>query len=44
MQREISIRVFLGQTTLPLHDVGLSSAIDSTASNYAYAGEKAKKN
>ena len=43
MQREISNRVFLGQTASPLDDVGLSSAIDKTASDYTDAGEKVKK-
>ena len=35
--------MFLGQTTFPLDDVGLSSAIDRTASDYTDAGEKVKK-
>ena len=43
MQREISNRVFLGQTTSPLDDVGLSSALDRTASDYTDAAEKVKK-
>ena len=43
MQREISSRVFLGQTALPLDDVTLSSAIDRTASDYTNAGEKVKR-
>ena len=43
MQREISNRVFLGQTTSPLDDVGLSSALDRTASDYTDTGEKVKK-
>ena len=42
MQREISNRVFLGQTASPLDDVGLSSAIDRTASDFIDAGEKVK--
>ena len=40
MQSEISNRVFLGQTTSPLDDVELSSAIDRTVSDYTDAGEK----
>ena len=40
MQRQIINRVFLEQTTLPLDDVRLSSAIDRTASDYTDAGEK----
>ena len=43
MQREISNRVFLGQTTLPLDDVDLSSTIDRAASDYTDTGEKVKK-
>ena len=35
--------MFLGQTTSPLDDVGLSSTIDRTASDYTDAGEKVKK-
>ena len=35
--------MFLGQTTSPLDDVELSSAIDITASDYTDAGEKVKK-
>ena len=37
MQREISDKVFLGQTVSPFDDLGNSSAIDRTASNYTYA-------
>ena len=37
MQREINNRVFLGQTALPLDDVGLSSAIGGTVSDYTNA-------
>ena len=44
MQREINNRVFLGQTALPLDDVGLSSAIGGTVSDYTNAWEKLKKN
>ena len=40
MQREISNRVFLGQTTSPPDDVELSSAIDRTVSDYTDAGEE----
>ena len=43
MQRQIINRVFLEQTTLPLDDVRLSSAIDRTASDYTDAGEKVRK-
>ena len=43
MQREISNRVFLGQTVSPYEDAGQSSAIDRTASNYNDAKEKIKK-
>ena len=44
MQREISNKVFLGNTVSPLDDIGRSSAIDRTASNYNDAKEKVKKN
>ena len=40
MQRKISNKVFLGQTTSPLDNVGLSSTIEKTASDYTDAGEK----
>ena len=43
MQREISDRVFLGQTVSPYEDAGQSSAIVRTASNYNDAKEKIKK-
>ena len=43
MQREISDRVFLGQTVSPYEDAGRSSAIDRTASNYNEAKENIKK-
>ena len=43
MQREISDKVFLGNTVSPLDDIGRSSAIDRTASNYNDAKEKVKK-
>ena len=35
--------MFLGQTTSPFNDDGLSSAIDRTASDYTDAGEKVEK-
>ena len=44
MQREISDIVFVRQTTSPLDDVGLSSRVDRTASDYPDAGQKVKKN
>ena len=43
MQREISNKIFLGTTVSPFNDVGNSSAIDRTASNYTDAKEKVKK-
>ena len=43
MQTEISDRVFLGQTDSPLDDVGNSSVIDGTASNYSDEKEKVRK-
>ena len=43
MQREMSDRVFLGQTVSPFDDIGNSSAIDRTASNYNDAKEKVRK-
>ena len=43
VQREISDKVFLGNTVSPYNDVGRSSAIDRTASNYNYAKEKVQK-
>ena len=43
MQREISNRVFLGDTISPLNNLGFSSAIDRTASNYDDTGENVKK-
>ena len=39
-QRKISDKVFLGNTVSPYNDVGRSSAIDRTASNYNVAKEK----
>ena len=43
MQREISHKVFLGNTVSPYDDIGKSSAIDRTASNYDDIKEKVKK-
>ena len=43
MQKEISDRVFLGQTVSPYENAGQSSAIDRTASNYDDGKEKIKK-
>ena len=43
MPREISHKVFLGNTASPFNDVGRSSAIDRTASNYNDAREKVQK-
>ena len=43
MQREIGNKVFLGQTVSPFDDIGNSSAIDRTASNYTDAKEKVGK-
>ena len=43
MQREISNKVFLRNTVSPLDDVGRSSAIDGTASNYNDTKEKVTK-
>ena len=43
MQREISDRIFLGQTVSPFDDIENSSAIDRTASNYTDAKEKVRK-
>ena len=40
MQREISNKVFLGQTTPLLVNDGFSTAIGRTASDYTDAGEK----
>ena len=43
MQREISHKMFLGNTVSPQDDAGWSSAIDRTASsNYNDAKEKVK--
>ena len=43
MQREISDKIFLRQTVSPFDDIGNSSAIDRTASNYTDAKEKVGK-
>ena len=43
MQREIRDKVFSGNTVSPFNDVGISSAIDRTASNYNNAREKVQK-
>lgn len=43
MQREISYKVFLGNTVSPYHDAVRSFAIDRTASNYNYTKEKVQK-
>ena len=40
MQREISDRVFLGETLNLYDDAGKSTAVDRTASNYNDAKEK----
>ena len=43
MQREISNKIFLGQTVSPSDDIGNSFAIDRTASNYLRAKKKVRK-
>ena len=43
MQTEISNRVFLWQTVSPFDDVGNSSVIDGTASNYSDEKGKVRK-
>ena len=43
MLREISDKVFLGNTVSPRSDTSRSSAIDRTASNYNDVKEKVKK-
>ena len=43
MQREISTIAFQGKPTMPLDNIGLSSAIDRTASDYTDAGKICKK-
>ena len=42
MQREIENRVHIGSAVSPLDDIGVSSAIDRTASNYENAKNKVK--
>ena len=42
MQREISNIAFQGKPTMPLDNIGLSSAIDRTASDYTDAGKICK--
>ena len=43
MQREIGDEIRLGSTVSPFDIIGLSSAIDRTASNYEDAKNKVKK-
>ena len=43
MQREISNKIFFGQTVSYFDDIGNSSAIGRTASNYTDAKEKIRK-
>ena len=43
MQRDISDKVFPGQTVSPLHDIANSSPIDRKASNYTDAKDKVRK-
>ena len=43
MQREISDKIFLGQTVSSFDDIGNSSAIDRIASFYTGAKEKVRK-
>ena len=43
MQREISDRIFLGETLNRYDDARRSTAIDRTASNYKDAKEKVQK-
>ena len=43
MQREISDRIFLGETLNRYDDAWRSTAIDRTASNYKDAKEKVQK-
>ena len=43
MQRDISNKVFPGQTVFPLHDIANSSPIDRKASNYTHAKDKVRK-
>lgn len=43
MQREISDRIFLGETLNPYEDARKLTSIDRTASNYNDAKEKVQK-
>ena len=43
MQREIGDEIRLGSTVSPFDNIGLSSAIDRTASNYDNVKNKVKK-
>ena len=43
MQRKVNNKKFIRQTVSPFDDVGNSSAIDRTASNYTDAKEKVQK-
>ena len=43
-QREITDKVYLGNTDSPYNNIGRSSAINRTASNYNDAKEKVKEN
>lgn len=43
MQRDISNKVFPGQTVSPLHGIANSSPIDRKASNYTDAKDKVRK-
>ena len=43
MQREISYKVFIGNTVSPYDDADRSSGIDRTASNYNDTKEKVNK-
>ena len=43
MQREITNRIFLGQTVSRFENAGNSSAIDRMTSNYTDAKEKFKR-
>ena len=43
MQREITDKVFLGNTVFPYHNAGRSSAINRTASNYNETSKKRYK-
>ena len=43
MQREISDKIFLGQTDSLFNEIGNSSPIDRAASNYTNTKEKLEK-